>query len=84
MRFQPMYYSGNGNGDACDAVNGRTRIDDQSAYGLATGGFLGGSAADLKRVWEYYRNQRAGGGTPLALILGFGRCGQPYIWKRHL
>ncbi len=71
-KFLPMYYSGQNNGDACDPDGaGGTEIDDQSAFGMDTGGFQGGDAEAINRVWDFYRQEGATGGTPLALILGF-------------
>lgn len=62
VRFLPMSYSGRGNNAGCTG---------QNTFQLDPGGFQGGTGADLQRVWEFYRNQRAQGGTPLASILGF-------------
>ena len=84
VRFQPMFYSGEGNGEACQAklppgqqsgglgnTNTVTVIESQSAYGMAPDGFKGGSGTDLQDVWEFYRSENPGEGTPLALVLGF-------------
>jgi len=77
INFLPMYYSGEDNGDPCDANGENTRIDDQSAYGMASGGFQGGDAEAINRVWDFYRQEKASGGTPLALILGFDDASNP-------
>jgi len=79
INFLPMYYSGQDNGDACDPNGGNTGtiIDDQSAFGMATGGFQGGDAEAINRVWDFYRQEGATGGTPLALILGFDDAANP-------
>ena len=59
INFLPMSYSGSGNGAACDPNGGNTAtiIDDQSAYGMATGGFQGGDADAINRVWDFYRQE---------------------------
>jgi len=77
INFLPMYYSGEDNGDACDPNGENTVIDDQSAYGMASGGFQGGDAESINRVWDFYRQEKASGGTPLALILGFDDASNP-------
>ncbi len=75
VNFLPMSYSGQGNNDACDPNSFSnpqfTIIDNQSAFRMADGGFQGGNGDALKRVWDFYRDQGASGGTPLAHIIGF-------------
>ncbi len=75
VNFLPMSYSGQDNNDACDPNNFNnpqfTIIDNQSAFRMADGGFQGSNGNALKRVWDFYRDQGASGGTPLAHIIGF-------------
>lgn len=43
----------------------------QESFTIANGGFQGGDAEAINRIWDFYRHRRPHQGTPLALTLGF-------------
>lgn len=62
IRLRPLTYSGEGHFASCTA---------NSTFQVPQGGFAGGSDTAFKNVWRFFRRLEPGGGTPLALALGF-------------